>query len=84
MRRDLLPRLASAGLALSWTVLTGSELNHANPLYHPGDECRWVSASASCSLGGGTINLISATASRCAPGPEIERNLKWAPHKTDH
>jgi hypothetical protein len=44
---------------------------------------RWVSASASYLFRDDTINLISAAATRCAPGPEPERNLKWTPRKTD-
>lgn len=83
MRRDLLPRLSSAGLTLFWTVLIGNELNNTDPVSHPGSEYRWVSASASYILSEGTINLISANAARYAPGPETERTLKWGPRKTD-
>lgn len=53
MRRDLLPRLASAGLTLFWTVDS-------------------------------TIELIGATASCCAPSPEIERHLGWTPRETEY
>ena len=77
MRRDLLLQLTSAGLTLFWTVLIGDELNNTDPVAHPGSEYRWVSASASYFLGDGTVNLISADAARCAPGPETERTLKW-------
>jgi len=83
MRRDLLPQLTSAGLTLFWTVLIGNELNNTDFLSHPGSEYRWVSASASYHLSDDTIRLISAAATRCAPGPKTERNLKWAPRKTD-
>jgi hypothetical protein len=83
MRRDLLPELTSAGLTLFWTVLIGNELNNTDPVSHPGSDYRWVSASASYFLSEGTINLISADAARCEPGPETERTLKWAPRKTD-
>jgi len=84
MRRDLMPQLASAGLTLFWTVLIGNELSSTSPLSHPGSEYRWVSASASYSFSDDTISLISAAATRCAPGPKVERNIKWAPRKTDH
>jgi hypothetical protein len=83
MRRDLLPRLTGEGLALFWTVLIGNELNNTDAVFHPGSEYRWVSASASYFFSDGTINLITADAARCAPGPETEHTLKWAPRKTD-
>ena len=56
---------------------------NTDPVSHPGSDYRWVSASASYFLSEGTINLISADAARCEPGPETERTLKWAPRKTD-
>jgi hypothetical protein len=84
MRRDLLPRLTSAGLTLFWTVLIGNELHSTDPLSHPGSDYRWVSASASYLFSDDTITLISAAAARCAPGPETERNLTWTPRLTDH
>ena len=83
MRRDLPPQLTSAGLTLFWTVLIGNELHNTNPLSHPRSEYRWVSASASYLFSDDTIKLISAAATRCAPGPKTERNLKWAPRNTD-
>lgn len=83
MRRDLLPQLTSAGLTLFWTVLIGNELHNANPHSHPGSEYRWVSASATYLFSDDTINLISAAATRCAPGPKPERKLKWALRRTD-
>jgi hypothetical protein len=52
IRRDLLPRLASAGLTLFWTVLIENELHNTDPLSHPGDEYRWASASASYIVSG--------------------------------
>ena len=70
MRRDLLPQLTSAGLTLFWTVLIGNELHNTNPHSHPGSEYRWVSASATYLFSDDTINLISADATRCAPGPK--------------
>jgi hypothetical protein len=83
IRRDLLPRLTSAGLTLFWTVLIGNELHNTNPVSHPGSDYRWVSASASYLYSGDTISLISAAATRCAPGPKTERTLKCAPRSTD-
>jgi len=83
-RRDLVPRLTSAGLTLFWTVLIGNELNNTDPLSHLDSDYRWVSASASYLFSDDTITLISADATRCVPGPEAERNLKWTPRNTDH
>ena len=83
MRRDLLPKLTSAGLTLFWTVLIGNELNNTDPISRPGNEYRWVSASASYILSNDSVNLISAAAARYAPGPEIDHKLVWTPRKTD-
>jgi hypothetical protein len=83
IRRELLPQLTSAGLTLFWTVLIGNELNNTDYLAHSGNEYRWVSASASYLYSDDTVNLISATAIRCAPGPETERTVEWTPRKTD-
>jgi hypothetical protein len=84
MRRDLLPLLTSAGLTLFWTVLIGNELQNTDPLSHPGSDYRWVSATASYLLSGDTINLISAAAAHCAPGPETEQAIEWTPRTADH
>ena len=83
MRRDLLPRLTSAGLTLFWTVLIGNELHNTDPHSHPGSDYRWVSASASYLFSDDTINLISAAATRCAPGPETEHSVKWKPGQSE-
>ena len=83
MRRDLLPRLTSAGLTLFWTVLIGNELSNTDFLSHPGSEYRWISASASYLFSDDMINLIGAAAARYAPGPKLERKLNWVPRKTD-
>jgi hypothetical protein len=45
MRRDLLPRLTDAGLTIFWTALIGNEQQRGDHI--PGDDYRWVSASAS-------------------------------------
>src|SRR5690606_11013081 len=46
LRRDLVSQLAKAGLTVFWTVLIGNEL-HRGDYVPPGEEYRWVSASAS-------------------------------------
>ncbi len=76
MRRDLLPRLAEAGLTVFWTVLVGSEL-HRNDNTRPGDDYRWVSASASYILADDRVEQIGARAIRCRPGPTTERDVIW-------
>lgn len=76
MRRDLVPRLDAAGLTVFWTLLAGSELHHTD-LSHPGDEYRWVSASAAYMLNASTVECISAAATRCRPGPVVEAALDW-------
>jgi hypothetical protein len=81
MRRDLLPRLTDAGLAIFWAVLVGNELHSTDPFAHPGREYRWVGASASYIFNGDSIELISATANRWASGPEIEHRIDWKPRK---
>lgn len=78
MRRDLVPRLVQAGLTIFWTVLIGNEL-HRRDHAMPGDDYRWVTASASYVLDGDRIDLVGATAARCRPGPVTERELSWAP-----
>jgi hypothetical protein len=60
-------------------VLIGNELNTTDHFSRPDDDYRWVSASASYILDNDTIDLISATAGRYAPGPEIEREITWNP-----
>lgn len=83
MRRDLLPLLTTAGLTLFWTVLASNELHSTDPVSHPGSDYRWVSATASYLLSDGTINLVSAAATRCAPGPETEHAIEWTPRTAD-
>jgi hypothetical protein len=78
MRRDLVPRLADAGLTIFWTVLISNEL-HRTDHSMPGDEYRWVSASSSYVLKADRIELVGARAVRCRPGPHTERRLRWNP-----
>ena len=82
MRRDLVPQLAQAGLSIFWTVLIGNEL-HRRDHSMPGDEYRWVTASASYVLDGDRIELVGATAARCRPGPATESELVWTPRSTE-
>jgi hypothetical protein len=78
MRRDLLGRLAAAGFTLFWTALVQKEL-HRKDFGVPGDDYRWITASASYILSGEQIELVGARAVRCQPGPTMERTLDWAP-----
>ena len=83
MRRDLLPRLTDAGLTIFWAVLVGNEVHSTDPFDHPGHDCRWVGASASYIFSGDSIELISATANRWTPGPEIEHSVDWKPGQSE-
>jgi hypothetical protein len=78
IRRDLVSRLADAGLTIFWTLLIGNEL-HRNDYGLPGDDFRWVSASASYILDGDRVEQVAATAARYRPGPEVEQGIAWAP-----
>lgn len=82
MRQDLLPRLANHGLTIFWTALIESNLRR-NDYGMPGDEYRWVGASASYILDGDRIELVGAQAARFRPGPSVERRLRWTPKATE-
>ena len=82
MRRDLVSRLTDAGLTLFWTALIGNEL-HRNDYRVPGDDYRWVSASASYILRADRVEQVAATAARYMPGPTVERVLTWAPRQVE-
>jgi hypothetical protein len=82
MRRDLVAKLAQAGLTIFWTVHIGNEL-HRRDYSMPGDDYRWVTASASYVLDGDRIDLVGATAARCRPGPATDSELAWAPRSTE-
>ena len=82
MRRDLVPRLADAGLTIFWTVLIGNEL-HRSDHTPPGDDYRWVSASASYILNVDRIEQVGAIAALCRPGPTTERELEWMTKKAE-
>ena len=82
MRRDMLPRLADAGLTIFWTVLIGNELHRTDDM-QPGDDYRWVSASASYILNADHVEQIGAIAIRCRPGPMTERDIEWVTRKWD-
>jgi hypothetical protein len=82
MRRDLISRLADAGMTLFWTVLIANELRRGD--HHiPGDDYRWVSASASYVLKGDVIERVGALAGRYRPGPSLEHAVRWTPRETD-
>jgi hypothetical protein len=81
MRRDLVPRLSDAGFTIFWTVLVGKEL-HRQDHPMPGDDYRWVTASASYILSADRIALAHARAVRCRPGPTTERELTWDVKRT--
>lgn len=76
MRRDLVPLLHTAGMTIFWTVLAGHEL-HRQDHMPPGEDYRWVSASASYILNDDRIERIHALASRCRPGPTTEYQIEW-------
>jgi len=82
MRRDLVPRLADAGLTIFWTVLIGNELHRSDHM-PPGDDYRWVSASASYLLNVDRVEQVGAIAVRSRPGPTTERELEWMTRKAE-
>jgi hypothetical protein len=77
LRRDLGKKLADVGFACFWTVLANKRLDdHGHK--RPGDDYRWLSASASYVLLDDTIELIDAIATRRSPGPDGEHsNISW-------
>ena len=76
MRRDLVPLLGDSGMTLFWTVLAGHEL-HRPDHTPPGDDYRWVSASASYILNGDRVERIHAVVRRCRPGPTTDYEVEW-------
>ena len=82
IRRDLASKLADAGLTIFWTVRADNEL-HQNDHTSPGDDYRWVSASASYVLRGERLEQLGSNAARCMPGPATEHVLAWATKKTE-
>ena len=63
IRRDLIGELEALGYNLFWTVLLNKQrLDHS--FNAPGPDYRWVSASASYLMAGGTIERVSAKAWR--------------------
>jgi hypothetical protein len=75
-------RLTDAGLTIFWTVLIGNELHRSNDM-PPGDDYRWVSASASYILNADRVEQVGAIAIRCRPGPATERELEWSTRKAE-
>ncbi|MDT7709842.1 MAG: hypothetical protein QOG20_5449 [Pseudonocardiales bacterium] len=82
MRRDLASRLRADGMTLFWTVLVGCEL-HFPDHQHPGEEYRWVTASASYVLDGDPITRVHSLAKRCRPGPVTEHDVEWVSRAAD-
>ena len=82
LRRNLFPRLRSAGFALFWTVLIGHEHSTGDHGV-PGDDYRWVSASASYLLTNDVIEKIDSQASRYSPGPRKEFDIEWTTKASD-
>jgi hypothetical protein len=80
MRRDLATRLCDHGMSVFWTVLVGREL-HIPDHRHPGDEYRWVTASASYVLNCDQVTKVQSMSARCRPGPEKEHDVDWAPRQ---
>ena len=76
LKRGHFQRIKKSGFALFWTVLVGHEhsaLGHGAP----GDDYRWISASASYVLIDDTLEKICAQAGQYAPGPYKEYDLEW-------
>ena len=81
MRRDLLPRLAEAGLTVFWTMLAACELHH-DTFARRDDDYRWVSASASYIVDDGSVEHVAQVARRSRSGPTTESELAWTPKRT--
>lgn len=77
MRRDLTANLQAAGYSLFWTVLLNKQrLDHKHGF--PGDDYRWVSASASYVMSGEVVECISGKASLRSPGPDGDQEpVEW-------
>lgn len=82
LRRRLFPRLSDAGFALFWTVLVGHEHSTGDHGI-PGDDYRWISASASYLLTNDIIEKIDSRASRYKPGPNKEFDIAWTTKPSD-
>lgn len=82
LRRDLVTRLRSEGFALFWTVLVGHE-HSTGDFGVPGDDYRWVSASASYLLTDNAIEKIDSQAGRYSPDPRKEFDIKWITRSSD-
>jgi hypothetical protein len=82
MRRDLASRLQADDITVFWTVLVGCEL-HLPDHQHPGDEYRWVTASASYVLDDDRIMKAHSVAKRCCPGPVTEHDVEWGCRAAD-
>ncbi len=82
LRRDQVSQLHDVGHTVFWTVLIGIELHHSDHRV-PGDDYRWVSASASYVLNGDQVERVSASAARYRPGPTTESQINWETKNSD-
>jgi hypothetical protein len=77
IRRDLASRLQAAGSTVFWTVLVGRDTDRP-PHQRPGDDYRWVTASASYILDGELITKVDSMARQCRPGPVTDHDVEWS------
>jgi hypothetical protein len=76
LKRDHFQRIKDSGFALFWTVLVGHEQSVLG-YSAPGDDYRWISASASYMLIDDILKKIYVQAARYVPGPYKEFDLEW-------
>jgi hypothetical protein len=82
LRRDLAQTLDRAGYTLFWTVLVGHE--HSTGEHGiPGDDYRWVSASAAYIFENDSVTNTYALAARYRPGPQEESKVTWNPRLSE-
>lgn len=82
VRRDLRTKLIKAGYTLFWVVSTAVELSPGG-WGTPGDDYRWVGASASYLLEDDAIQMVDSRAARYRPGPHREVDLAWTAKPSD-
>lgn len=80
IRRDLLPKLETAGFTIFWTVLVGRDQIRRD--YVDDDDYSWVSASASYILRARQVEKIAAQAFCRSRNPDLERAIEWATRQT--
>ena len=78
MRRALVDRLNEAGYALFWTVLLNKQRHDHDYDGQPGPNYRWLSASASYTVAGESVECLSAAAWRRGPyGQGDPEPIEW-------